>query len=586
MGKQLWVLAVGFCLGAGIMFEPALAGSTTGDTGDWGDAPDGVLAYPASGVAGQFPTCSDPLGKYVWHAAVVGVYFGQQVDYESDGNGGICPSFTPHNFDECFRDNDAGLLFPEPFTILGDSIGLCPADTQGQAVQDTCKMAIWGVDIDIDLARSAYGEAYVSVLFDWNQDGVWGDTVHCGTTSVPELVLRNLYVPPSYSGPLSVLGPPNFRVGPKRGYVWARFTVSPSPVLANWDGSGVFESGETEDYLLLIAEPSFLYDYGDAPEGELAYPSLGREGQFPTCMHIGRYGFIQHAVSGVAWFGGGVDGEADGNAGYCQQPVPFPPYDLDECFKDGDAGLIRPAAYTIAGGNVVRCNDNYNRPLGPPCGHVEWGRDIDVYATNNSGPEMYVNLLVDWNRDGVWGGQDSCGAIPVPEHVLVDFLVPPGFNQPLSALNPPSFVIGPDTGYFWTRFTICSTPVGADWNGEGQFEDGETEDYLLWVSESFAGAGRGYEPGQFKLGTSNPNPFTGKTSISFEIPYDQWVRLAVYDALGRQVKLLFDTVKLAGKHEIVWDGTDAWGHQVTPGIYFLRLESAGYTRTQRLVLIR
>ena len=265
---------------------------------------------------------------------------------------------------------------------------------------------------------------------------------------------------------------------------------------------------------------------------------------------------------------------------------PFPSYDVDECFQDGDAGLIMPPSYTIVGNFVVPCSTSYTGRLGVPCSTAVWGRNVDILVNNSSDFEMFVNVLVDWNHDGVWGGQDSCGTTPVPEHVLVDFLVPPGFNQPLSALNPPSFVIGPDTGYFWTRFTICSTPVGAEWTGEGQFEDGETEDYLLWVSESCAGAGGGYEPPQFKLGTSNPNPFTGKTLVSFEIPYDQRVRLAVYDAFGRQVKLLFDTVKPAGEHETVWDGTDARGHHVTPGMYFLRMESAGYTRTQRLVLIR
>jgi hypothetical protein len=38
--------------------------------------------------------------------------------------------------------------------------------------------------------------------------------------------------------------------------VWFRFSVTESPVPANWDGSGSFEDGETEDYLLLIAGSS------------------------------------------------------------------------------------------------------------------------------------------------------------------------------------------------------------------------------------------------------------------------------------------------------------------------------------------
>ena len=93
----------------------------------------------------------------------------------------------------------------------------------------------------------------------------------------------------------------------------------------------------------------------------------------------------------------------------------------------------------------------------------------------------YVNVLVDWNRDGAWGGSSPCPAGSVPEHVLVDFVVPPLYVGPLSALAPPGFSIGPNSGYVWTRFSITESPVGPGWDGEGVFEDGESEDYLLQI---------------------------------------------------------------------------------------------------------
>ena len=101
----------------------------------------------------------------------------------------------------------------------------------------------------------------------------------------------------------------------------------------------------------------------------------------------------------------------------------------------------------------------------------------------------YVNLLVDWNQDGQWGGSVTCpgGTTPMSEHALVDFPVPNGFNGPLSALGPPSFVIGPKAGHVWARFSITERPVGMEWIGDGVFEDGESEDYLLARQD----AGRG-----------------------------------------------------------------------------------------------
>lgn len=227
------------------------------------------------------------------------------------------------------------------------------------------------------------------------------------------------------------------------------------------------------------------FDYGDAPEDALAYPSAGTFGFFPTCLG-GSAGFIRHTNFGT-WFGSTtiVDFEPDGNAGLC--PSGFPPYDQDECFADGDAGLILPAAYTIdALLNVVPCSDA-GAPLGSICQTASWGTDIDIDIHNwmpNHPPYLpgYVNVLIDWNQDGMWGGSSSCPpSVPAPEHVLVNHIVPPLFDGPLSATAPPSFLIGPNDGYVWVRFSITESAVPLDWDGTGDFEDGESEDYLLRV---------------------------------------------------------------------------------------------------------
>jgi V8-like Glu-specific endopeptidase len=87
----------------------------------------------------------------------------------------------------------------------------------------------------------------------------------------------------------------------------------------------------------------------------------------------------------------------------------------------------------------------------------------------------YVNVLMDWNQNGQWGDSG--------EHVLVDFMVPDPYDGPLSMLGPPSFTAGSNPGYVWARFSITERPVGIGWNGSGSFEDGETEDYLLFIEE-------------------------------------------------------------------------------------------------------
>ena len=229
------------------------------------------------------------------------------------------------------------------------------------------------------------------------------------------------------------------------------------------------------DNIVLTGLETADLDFGDAPEGVLAYPSSGTMGNFPTLINTGPSGWVQHTNFG-AWFGPLVDFEPDGNAG-----IPFPPYDQDETFQDGDAGLILPDPYTIQvipPATVVPLAAAPGKPfLGTPGQTAVWGTDVDIDVHNTMPNETvgYVNVLMDWNQNGVWGDAG--------EHVLVDFPVPNPYNGPLSALAPPNFTIGPNSGYVWTRFTISERQVGSGWDGTGAFEDGESEDYLLEVDQ-------------------------------------------------------------------------------------------------------
>ncbi len=233
------------------------------------------------------------------------------------------------------------------------------------------------------------------------------------------------------------------------------------------------------------APPSGDRDFGDAPEGALAYPSFGIIGQFPTCIGVGPASWIEHNSQGL-YFGPKVDLERDGNAGKCPAFNPDS-YNQDETTNDGDAGLMKARAYTIKG--PVGSEDVYPlaylglEAIGAACQSYAWrvNLDIEVHNRRTDGREAYVNVLMDWNQDGKWQGSALCPDGAVPEHVLVNFPVPSGYNGPLSELSPPSLKLGPFEGYVWARFTISERRISEGWNGDGVFTDGETEDYLLLI---------------------------------------------------------------------------------------------------------
>jgi len=78
-----------------------------------------------------------------------------------------------------------------------------------------------------------------------------------------------------------------------------------------------------------------------------------------------------------------------------------------------------------------------------------------------------------------------------------------------------------------------------------------------------------------------PNPFGPGTAISYRLTSSSVVRLAIYDILGREVKLLVDGVQSPGSYSVTWNPLMA-----APGVYFCRLRTENSTVTTRLVRIR
>ena len=88
-----------------------------------------------------------------------------------------------------------------------------------------------------------------------------------------------------------------------------------------------------------------------------------------------------------------------------------------------------------------------------------------------------------------------------------------------------------------------------------------------------------------RLDAPAPNPAASSVELSYAVPRDGRVRLAVYDLLGREVAVLFEGRRTAGRHAAIWDGRDASGRRAGAGVYFCRLSAAGTEETRKLVLL-
>lgn len=78
----------------------------------------------------------------------------------------------------------------------------------------------------------------------------------------------------------------------------------------------------------------------------------------------------------------------------------------------------------------------------------------------------------------------------------------------------------------------------------------------------------------------------GNVSIKFGLREHCYVRLAIYNVLGVETRILVNGRKNSGPHNIIWNGRDNSGRQVPNGIYFIKLLAAEYSETRKLLLVR
>jgi hypothetical protein len=94
----------------------------------------------------------------------------------------------------------------------------------------------------------------------------------------------------------------------------------------------------------------------------------------------------------------------------------------------------------------------------------------------------------------------------------------------------------------------------------------------------------------FKLYQNYPNPFNPSTKISFNLNKTAEVKLAVYDVLGKLVKVLLDDQLSEGHHDIEWNSTNYSGASVGSGVYIYKItvksENKLFSQSKKMILVK
>lgn len=88
-------------------------------------------------------------------------------------------------------------------------------------------------------------------------------------------------------------------------------------------------------------------------------------------------------------------------------------------------------------------------------------------------------------------------------------------------------------------------------------------------------------PNKYTLEQNYPNPFNPSTQINYSIAKQGFVKISLFDVLGREVKTLVNEVKTPGYYAVEFDGTN-----LSSGMYFYRMESGSFVDTKKMTLIK
>lgn len=216
--------------------------------------------------------------------------------------------------------------------------------------------------------------------------------------------------------------------------------------------------------------------------------------------------------------------------------------------------------------------------------YYEWrdnnpgGRDLTCYRITSDWDEETVT----WNTRPSYNPEATCYSIlPYSPGSWMDWDV---------TSDVKSFISGEETNYGWQimdtttwgQFNI-PTPkfLSKEYGSNIPYLDIEVEVEAVEEYEDVS-----VMPSRTMLSALFPNPFTKRTRISYQLSETDLVSLSIYDAVGRFVRNLVNGLCNPGYYTVVWDGCDGMGHKIAAGVYFIRMNTKGFTSQQKVIFVR
>tara|TARA_B100000586_G_scaffold217765_1_gene164787 strand:+ start:703 stop:1938 length:1236 start_codon:yes stop_codon:yes gene_type:complete len=93
-------------------------------------------------------------------------------------------------------------------------------------------------------------------------------------------------------------------------------------------------------------------------------------------------------------------------------------------------------------------------------------------------------------------------------------------------------------------------------------------------------------PDQITLAQNYPNPFNPNTTFSYELPEEEFVRIAVFDMRGNRVATLVNERQDPGVRSYRWNGTNDIGDGVAAGVYIYTIQAGNFRQSKKMILLK
>jgi len=162
---------------------------------------------------------------------------------------------------------------------------------------------------------------------------------------------------------------------------------------------------------------------------------------------------------------------------------------------------------------------------------------------------------------------------------------PDGINWTKDVVNNP--VLIPDSSGFWDDsgvafpFVLQEENILKMWYGGTDGAFFQSGYATSEIATSINGNQTSLDDFKYSLEQNYPNPFNSKTTINYQLEFNYFVELTVYNALGKKVASLVNQKQQAGQYNVSFHGCG-----LASGIYYYKLSAGSIHQVRKMILLR